>query len=75
MRTVRSPPTFGVSQMADNFDLFAAPAPDASAQAAIKIKALRDQLNRWAHEYYVQDAPSVPDGEYDRVYKELEALE
>ncbi len=61
--------------MADNFDLFAAPAPDASAQAAIKIKALRDQLNRWAHEYYVQDAPSVPDGEYDRVYKELEALE
>ncbi|MEG1203317.1 MAG: NAD-dependent DNA ligase LigA, partial [Comamonas sp.] len=61
--------------MADNFDLFDAPAPDQRALAAIKIKALHTQLNRWAHEYYVQDAPSVPDGEYDRAYKELEALE
>ena len=61
--------------MAENFDLFSAPAPDERAQAAIKMKALREQLNRWAHEYYVQDKPSVPDGEYDRVYQSLEALE
>ena len=61
--------------MADDFDLFSTPAHDAKAQAAIKIKALRDQLGRWAHEYYVLDTPSVPDGEYDRVYQELEALE
>ncbi|GAB2483909.1 NAD-dependent DNA ligase LigA [Comamonas humi] len=61
--------------MAENFDLFSAPAPDDQAQAAIKIKALRAQLNQWAHEYYVQDAPTVPDGEYDRVYQQLEALE
>jgi len=36
---------------------------------------LRAQLNRWAHEYYVQDAPSVPDAEYDRVFQQLQALE
>jgi len=36
---------------------------------------LRTRLNRWAHEYYVLDAPSVPDGEYDRLYQQLERLE
>ncbi|MEB2347491.1 MAG: NAD-dependent DNA ligase LigA [Comamonadaceae bacterium] len=45
------------------------------AQAATEAQALRAQLNRWAHEYYVLDAPSVPDGEYDRVYQQLERLE
>ena len=63
--------------MADNFELFGAQTPDATALAAIKkkVQALRAQLNGWAHEYYVQDAPSVPDAEYDRVYQALEALE
>lgn len=32
-------------------------------------------LHRYAHEYYVQDAPSVPDAEYDRLFAELHALE
>ncbi|KAF0815048.1 DNA ligase [Andreprevotia sp. IGB-42] len=36
---------------------------------------LRDLLNRYAHEYYVLDLPSVPDAEYDRLFRELEALE
>lgn len=45
------------------------------AQTAIKIKALRDQLNHWAHQYYVLDEPTVPDAEYDRVFRELQALE
>ncbi|WP_269532014.1 NAD-dependent DNA ligase LigA [Chitinimonas sp. BJYL2] len=36
---------------------------------------LRDQLNRYAHAYYVLDAPLVPDGEYDRLFNELSALE
>ena len=40
-----------------------------------KVVQLRSQLHQWAHEYYVQDAPTVPDGEYDRVYQQLEALE
>ena len=61
--------------MAENFDLFAAPAPEQPASVASQAAALREQLKRWAHEYYVQDAPSVPDGEYDRVYQALEALE
>ena len=61
--------------MTENFDLFSAPEPADIAQPAIKIKALRDQLNHWAHQYYVQDAPTVPDAEYDRAYRELQALE
>ena len=32
-------------------------------------------LTRYEHEYYVLDAPSVPDAEYDRLFKELCALE
>ncbi len=33
------------------------------------------QLARYEHEYYVLDAPSVPDSEYDRLLQELKALE
>jgi len=32
-------------------------------------------LHRYAHEYYVLDAPSVPDAEYDRLFAELQVLE
>ena len=39
------------------------------------IQQLTQQLNRYAYEYYTLDAPSVPDAEYDRLYRELEALE
>ncbi len=47
------------------------------ALAAIKneVDALRTQLNTWAHAYYVNDAPTVPDAEYDRLYQRLQALE
>ena len=61
--------------MGENLDLFSAPALNPPAQAAIKIGAIRAQLHQWAREYYVQDAPSVPDAEYDRVFRELQALE
>ena len=44
-------------------------------QAQQKIQTLTAQLNQYAHEYYTLDAPSVPDSEYDRLYRELEALE
>ena len=37
--------------------------------------ALRAQLRLWGHQYYVQDAPEVPDAEYDRAYQSLQALE
>lgn len=40
-----------------------------------RMRELIDTLNKWAYEYYVLDKPSVPDGEYDRLYDELRALE
>ncbi len=40
-----------------------------------RMRELVDKLNKWAHEYYVLDAPSVPDSEYDRYYDELRRLE
>ncbi len=40
-----------------------------------RMRFLVDTLNRWAREYYVLDAPSVADVEYDRLYDELVALE
>ena len=65
--------------MTENLDLFSAPASENKAQAAIdleaKAAALRAQLNQWAHQYYVLDEPTVPDAEYDRVFRELQALE
>ncbi|NDC60555.1 MAG: NAD-dependent DNA ligase LigA [Betaproteobacteria bacterium] len=36
---------------------------------------LREQLNHHAHLYYVLDTPAIPDAEYDRLFKELQALE
>ena len=44
-------------------------------QAQQKIQTLTALLNQYAHEYYTLDAPTVPDSEYDRLYRELEALE
>ena len=61
--------------MPENLELFGAPAQVDPAPAAIKIEALRAQLNAWSHSYYVMDAPTVPDAEYDRVFRELQALE
>ncbi|HEY9102752.1 NAD-dependent DNA ligase LigA [Chitinimonas sp.] len=43
-----------------------------STERAAELRAL---LNRYGHEYYVLDQPSVPDAEYDRLFRELEALE
>lgn len=63
--------------MTENFELFSAQTPDQSALSAIEkqVQALRAQLNAWAHQYYVQDTPTVPDAEYDRAYQALETLE
>ena len=40
-----------------------------------RMRQLVDILNRYAYEYYVLDAPTVPDSEYDRLYDELRELE
>ena len=39
------------------------------------VAALRAELDLHAHRYYVLDEPSIPDGEYDRLFNELHALE
>lgn len=40
-----------------------------------RILELRALLKHYAYEYYTLDMPSVPDSEYDRLFKELEELE
>ncbi len=40
-----------------------------------RMRELVDLLNRYGHEYYVLDAPTVSDREYDALYDELRALE
>ena len=51
-------------------DLFA-PEPDDAALMA----QLRQTLHEHAHRYYVLDAPTLPDAEYDRLFRQLQALE
>lgn len=44
-------------------------------ELAKKAETLRQQLNQYAHEYYVNDQPTVEDYVYDRLYQELVDLE
>ena len=43
--------------------------------AAQRIAGLRREIERHNHAYYVLDAPSIPDAEYDRLFGQLQALE
>ncbi len=53
-----------------NPDLFTSePSP------AERAAELRAQLTHHAHQYYTLDAPDIPDAEYDRLFRELQALE
>jgi DNA ligase (NAD+) len=45
------------------------------SQAEARIGVLRREIEAHAHRYYVLDAPSIPDAEYDRLFQELQALE
>ena len=40
-----------------------------------RLRELRAELQQHNHRYYVLDEPSVPDSEYDRLMRELKALE
>ncbi len=40
-----------------------------------RAQQLHQLLHRYAHSYYTLDAPEVPDAEYDRLFRELQALE
>jgi DNA ligase (NAD+) len=44
-------------------------------RAAARAEILRREIERHNHAYYVLDAPTVPDAEYDRLFRELQALE
>ena len=44
-------------------------------QAVQRAQALRAEIERHNHLYYVLDAPEIPDSEYDRLFHELLALE
>lgn len=47
-----------------------------SEQATVKrIAEICQQIHQYNHQYYVLDEPSVPDAEYDRLMRELLALE
>ena len=64
-------------------DLFGEGPSDLPAQAATvalltpadQAAQLRAQLHQHAHAYYTLDAPEIPDAEYDRLFRELQALE
>jgi DNA ligase (NAD+) len=43
--------------------------------AAERAAWLRGEIERHNHAYYVLDAPSIPDAEYDKLFRELVALE
>jgi DNA ligase (NAD+) len=44
-------------------------------EAEKRLKDLRTQITRHAHQYYVLDDPLITDGEYDRLFRELLDLE
>ena len=47
----------------------------ASKKNATRATRLRKLLNDYSYRYHVLDDPSVPDAEYDRLYRELAELE
>jgi DNA ligase (NAD+) len=49
--------------------------PEPAAPDHARMLALHTQLHHHAHQYYVLDAPQIPDAEYDRLFQELQALE
>ncbi len=47
----------------------------AEQAAAARAAALRAEIERHNHAYYVHDAPAIPDAQYDRLFRQLQALE
>ena len=57
-------------------DLFSEPAASGEpVDPAARAAALRELLHGHAHRYYVLDDPSIPDAEYDRLFRELQMIE
>ncbi len=49
--------------------------PVASAETQQHIQHLRDLLDTYNYQYYALDNPTVPDSEYDKLFRELQSLE
>jgi DNA ligase (NAD+) len=47
----------------------------AGTDAAARAAELRERIERANHEYYVLDAPTLSDAEYDRAFRELREIE
>ena len=45
------------------------------AEAEAQARRLREQIEHHNNRYYVLDDPEIPDSEYDRLFRELQALE
>jgi len=56
-------------------DLFDTPPDHGAEEERARLVQLRTQLHRHAYLYYTLDAPEIPDAEYDRLFRELQALE
>ncbi len=58
-------------------DLFSAALPETATQDSVQARMaqLRALLQHHGHQYYVLDAPEVPDAVYDQWFQELQALE
>ena len=50
-------------------------ADQASPPDTAQIEQLRRTLHEHAHRYYVLDQPTLPDAEYDRLFRQLQLLE
>jgi DNA ligase (NAD+) len=48
---------------------------EAGAKLAARARELREELERHNTAYYVLAAPTVPDAEYDRLFRELQQIE
>ena len=49
--------------------------PPVAAAARERAAALRQQIDQANHAYYVLDAPTISDAEYDQLFRELQSLE
>ena len=45
------------------------------AEALERIRALRENIERYNYEYYVLDSPTLSDASYDALMQELKAIE
>src|SRR5699024_9733739 len=53
----------------------AEPTMSVSAATEQRAQALRAEITHHDYRYYVLDDPEIPDADYDRLFRELQALE